>query len=68
MQQPHLTSRGTRLPWPVVALGPDDPPACIQCPDPLELHQPDPGQPARLLGICLSCGLWYLIARPDDAA
>ncbi len=34
-------------------------PGCQSC---LEIHQPDEGLPARLLGTCPSCFAWYLVA------
>lgn len=34
---------------------------CVECRRPLELHQPDPQSPDRLLGICTGCGRWYVM-------
>jgi hypothetical protein len=37
---------------------------CPACHDSMEIHQPDAGRARRLLGVCPSCGAWYLI-DPD---
>jgi len=37
---------------------------CRHCETALELSQPDPLTPARLVGLCRSCGAWYIL---DDA-
>jgi hypothetical protein len=34
---------------------------CLHCYSPLVLHQPDPGSPERLLGVCEQCRHWFLI-------
>jgi hypothetical protein len=34
---------------------------CTDCHTPLTVHQPDEGQPSRLLGTCSGCGHWYLM-------
>jgi hypothetical protein len=34
---------------------------CPGCGAPLELHQPDPECPERLLGTCPRCGGWFLL-------
>jgi hypothetical protein len=34
---------------------------CAQCQTVLDLHQPDPEQPDRLLGTCPDCGTWHLM-------
>jgi hypothetical protein len=34
---------------------------CINCGVVLELHQPDIGSPDRLVGICETCGSWFVI-------
>jgi hypothetical protein len=34
---------------------------CACCQEPLERHQPDPGQPDRQLGTCTQCPAWFLI-------
>src|SRR5262249_41236258 len=34
---------------------------CPGCGSPLELHQPDPERPGRLLGPCSGCGTWSLL-------
>src|SRR3954447_11206509 len=34
---------------------------CTKCQLPLELHQPDPELPERLLGTCEGCNAWYLM-------
>jgi hypothetical protein len=33
----------------------------IACEGPLDLHQPDPGFPDRMVGVCMRCGRWYLL-------
>jgi hypothetical protein len=40
--------------------------ACPGCGDTLEIHQPDPRKPDRLLGTCCSCGAWFLIDAAAD--
>jgi hypothetical protein len=34
---------------------------CLNCGAPLELHQPDAGEPQRFVGTCDQCGRWYLL-------
>jgi hypothetical protein len=34
---------------------------CLNCRTPLELHQPVPKAPHRLLGVCVACGSWHAI-------
>jgi hypothetical protein len=34
---------------------------CPGCGTDIEVHQPDPRRPVRLLGVCPSCAAWYLI-------
>jgi hypothetical protein len=34
---------------------------CDCCQSVLDLHQPDPDRPDRLLGTCPECGSWFLI-------
>ncbi len=34
---------------------------CINCDVDLDLHQPDPGSPDRLIGVCDACGRWFVI-------
>jgi len=34
---------------------------CSRCHSVLERHQPDAGQPDRLIGTCDDCGAWYLL-------
>lgn len=36
------------------------------CGHPLELHQPDSGNPDRLLGTCPNCGTWYILDEIGD--
>lgn len=38
---------------------------CACCEGTLDVHQPEPERPERLLGTCPDCGAWYLI--DDDA-
>ncbi len=42
---------------------------CVNCREPLELHQPNTRSPDRLLGVCTRCGQWYvlLVASPSEA-
>jgi hypothetical protein len=35
--------------------------ACPGCHESMEVLQPEPGRPGRLLGTCPSCSAWYLI-------
>ncbi|HWE39040.1 MAG TPA: hypothetical protein VG406_21005 [Isosphaeraceae bacterium] len=39
---------------------------CPDCRSVLDLHQPEPDRPDRLLGTCPACGLWSLIVVADD--
>jgi len=34
---------------------------CPDCQKPLDVHQPDPEQPERLLGTCPACKAWFLL-------
>jgi hypothetical protein len=36
---------------------------CLQCGGALDWHQPDAGEPDRLLGICETCGRWHLMGK-----
>ena len=38
---------------------------CPDCQAPLELHQPDLGQPMQLLGTCGSCSRWFFLVDLD---
>ncbi len=38
--------------------------SCPDCGGPLDVMQPDVTQPERLLGVCLECKTWALIAVP----
>jgi hypothetical protein len=40
---------------------------CPRCDDPLELHQPVPELPHRLIGVCHECTGWYAVLtdRPN---
>ena len=33
---------------------------CLNCGDPLAIHQPDEGFPERMLGACEQCRDWFL--------
>jgi len=39
---------------------------CLHCGGAFDWHQPDPGAPDRLLGICEDCGRWHLMATIGD--
>ena len=39
---------------------------CLRCGVTLDWHQPDPGAPDRILGICVSCGRWHLMGMMPD--
>jgi len=39
---------------------------CVHCGGYLDWHQPDPGAPDRLLGICENCGRWHLMAVLEE--
>jgi hypothetical protein len=39
---------------------------CLNCDSPLELHQPDPERPERLLASCGQCDGWHVIALTAD--
>lgn len=34
---------------------------CRDCKGVIDIHQPNPAQPERILGTCSKCGSWYLI-------
>ncbi len=34
---------------------------CRECGSSLDIHQPDPGRPDRLLATCPECGHWYRV-------
>jgi hypothetical protein len=51
-----------------IPLLPNDLVRCPACDGDLDLHQPDPGDPDRLLGVCEECGDWFLMdLMPDQA-
>lgn len=37
------------------------PAECLGCGSTIEVHQPEVGEPDRLLGVCDWCGRWYLL-------
>jgi hypothetical protein len=39
---------------------------CLNCDSPLELHQPDPELPERLLASCGQCDGWHVISLTAD--
>jgi hypothetical protein len=39
---------------------------CPVCGSPIELHQPDPDQPERLLGRCVECSRWFLVMQSEE--
>ena len=39
---------------------------CPDCEVPLELHQPDHGEPMQLLGTCESCSRWFFVVDLDS--
>jgi uncharacterized protein YbaR (Trm112 family) len=41
--------------------GESDRKPCPRCRSPLQLHQPDPSAPERLLAVCEDCHAWYLM-------
>lgn len=42
---------------------------CLACRHPLDIHQPDPARPDRMLGTCDDCGRWHVIdCQPDDGS
>lgn len=73
--QPHFTVTTTIAEgapaWPLrmVALSAvAAPPPCAACgAAALDLHQPDPTRPRRLLGVCDRCGAWHLIGLVSAA-
>ena len=38
---------------------------CPNCQSDLQIHQPDPGLPDRLLAVCEECHHWYLQTADD---
>jgi uncharacterized protein YbaR (Trm112 family) len=38
---------------------------CQVCKGFIEIHQPNPVEPERILGTCPQCGLWYLIESQE---
>lgn len=43
---------------------------CLACRRALDIHQPDPARPERMLGTCEACGHWHVIGcrEADDSA
>ncbi len=44
--------------------------ACLACTGSLDHYQPDPASPDRIVGVCITCGRWFLldsIPGTDDA-
>jgi hypothetical protein len=39
---------------------------CLECREALDVHQPDAGNPGRLLATCPECGDWYILDDLDD--
>ena len=39
---------------------------CLACEIALDLHQPDPESPDRLLGICSGCQHWFILDLVPD--
>ena len=39
---------------------------CPDCREPLDTHQPSTHDASRLLGICESCGGWYILEVSED--
>ena len=39
---------------------------CPACQGELDLQQPDPGDPTRLLAICLDCTSWFLVQVQEE--
>jgi hypothetical protein len=39
---------------------------CLDCREPLGLHQPDDHCPDRLLGICEACRRWFLLLMSPE--
>lgn len=52
--------------WFRPADGGGDVPPCFQCAEQVEVHQPEPEGPDRLLGTCPGCGAWYLLDALAD--
>lgn len=55
-----------RAPKPLLGLADLAEPPCPGCRAGLNVHQPEPDQPDRLLGTCPGCGLWSLIVVVAD--
>jgi hypothetical protein len=53
-----------------VPIPPDGPVSvrCLDCDQPVEMHQPDSELPERMLGTCEHCQAWYLLECDPDAA
>jgi hypothetical protein len=41
---------------------------CLQCRNPLDIHQPDAELPDRMLATCEACKAWHLLDRAPGAA
>jgi hypothetical protein len=46
--------------------GPEEPTSCPRCREMLDLSQPDPEDPDRLIGTCSGCGSWFLIEQSQE--
>lgn len=45
---------------PGTEIGGSAPPGCIQCGAALDMQQPDPDSPDRMLGVCPDCKHWHV--------
>lgn len=61
-----MTGVGVRGPEPAPPPTSPAAPSC-GCGGPLDLSQPDPHRPDRLLGVCSGCGQWYQLGATDGA-
>ena|SRR6056297_2432845 len=49
-----------------VNVGRDESALCPRCRESMDLTQPDPGDPDRLIGTCGGCCSWYLIEQSEE--
>jgi hypothetical protein len=65
MNRKTLRTHDVTLSYSVVATAGLSDLRCPACKSFLDIHQPDPIQPERILGTCSECGAWHLIEVLD---
>jgi hypothetical protein len=51
-----------------VTMGQEEPASCPRCREILDVTQPDPEAPDRLIGTCTGCGSWFLMEQSPDGS